>query len=326
MFRTVQIVASVGALLLLCPAVTRGEQDPQSDFAFLGVQTETRVPGDEKSGVVVSYVFPASSAQEIGFRKGDEIRVFNDMIIPDQKTFVAELRAKNVGAKVRFTVRREGQDVKIEGRLGSYQRTMKAYQDSIRKAWAAKPLPTFPEIVWWSPQTKDWDPKLNGLENLKGKLSVVFSFDTCKPCREGKLKPMAALSAALAKAQTSKELPLGFAGIFFEESLGKDKSLKEALKILNEVGPDFPVGVAFYPGDKLTVEDRQQHFLLQTHGTAILGKDGAVKYVQTLGLPREEFGKAYQQALAEAQGGAKPPVSGETAKPSENGKEGSTQE
>ena len=274
--------------------------------AHLGVLLAPRVPGDEKSGVVVTYVNPASAAREIGLLSGDEIRVLNDVIITDVKSFIAEIQKQNAGSKQRFSIRRGGMDMKLEGRLSSIEKTMKAYQEILRKELLGKPLPELPPLAWWDAASGGWKEAGSGLASLTGKHSVVFSFDDCPECRQKRYRLFLQTKEVLDR--TPGAAPLAFLGIFYADASGKERSLKSAEALFREMPPSFPVAVAFYPGDKPAPEDREKHALLHTHGTAILDPAGSVKFLQTHGAPREEFLRAYEEVAREAgsAGGGQP--------------------
>jgi hypothetical protein len=102
-----------------------------------GIETETR-PGGEP-GVFVAYIHPMSPAKEIGFQIGDELRAVNDVLIATPEAFVKEIRAQNIGAKLRFLIRRGGQDVRVEGRLGATRRRCSpTRRPSVRRWWESR--------------------------------------------------------------------------------------------------------------------------------------------------------------------------------------------
>src|SRR5262249_35894230 len=176
----------------------------------------------------------------------------------------------------------------------SYQKTMSAYQERVRKEMDGKPLPPLPGAVWWNPETKAWDEKLNGMDSLRGKLSVVFSFDDCKYCKERKLHRISQMKTVLDKTKA----PVAFAGIFYTNQ-GKEKNMKAAADVLAASPPVIPIGVAYYPGEKLTQDSRDQQVLLQNHGLAILDTKGNVKYLQIVGELDQQFFMAWQKSLEE---------------------------
>lgn len=297
----------VPVVLVFSSAAARAQQQaPGLDHAFLGLQTEPKSAADPKGGLVVNYIYPGSAAKEIGFQVGDEIRTLNDLLIFDQETFVKELRKENINAKLRITILRGGQEAKLQGRIGSYQKTMSAYQDILRKEMEGKPLPPLPGAVWWNPQTKSWDEKLNGMDSLQGKLAVVFSFDDCEYCKKKKLERISQMKNVL--ASTGDKVPVGFAGIFYA-SQTKEKNLKAAADLLTASPPVIPIAVAYYPGDKPPQESRDKQALIQNHGLAILDVKGNIKYLQVIGEPDQDFWQVYQKALEELRGAKDKPSS-----------------
>ena len=269
---------------------------------YLGISLATKVPGDETSGVIVTYVNPASAAKEMGFQPGDQVLIVNDVIVTDVKSLVSELQKQNAGSKQRFSVRRGGMDMKIEGRISSLDKTMKAYQDLVRKDLMGKPMPELPSMLWWDAASGTWKEGPGAVSSLKGKHSIVFSFDDCALCRQKRYMVFAQTKTVLDK--TAPGAPLAILGVFYNEPKGKEQSLKAAEAILRQMPAPFPVAVACYPGDKPAPEERDKHALIHTHGTAIIDPQGTVKYVQTQGFPQEEFLQAYQQVLKEVAGGA----------------------
>jgi len=291
--------------LLTSAAEAPPEQAAPKDFGFLGIQTETRIAGDPKSGLVVAYVNPASAAKEMGFQVGDEILTFNDRLISDREGFVDALRRENVNAKIRFRLRRGGEIIPLTGRIGSYFKTMKAYQDFLRKEHVGKPLPELPALTWWDPEAKRWAPQKNDWGQLQGKVAVVFSFDDCPSCTEALLQRISATKEALSSSTLAKLVTS--AGIYYDEmpgKAGKDASLKSAEALFLKTQPNFPVAVAHYPGDKVSTESREKHFLIHSHGMVILDPKGTVKYLQILGRPGADFSSAYKAELSAVQGGA----------------------
>ncbi|HVR75797.1 MAG TPA: PDZ domain-containing protein [Planctomycetota bacterium] len=304
------------ALTLAIPHSARAQPSPASDRAFLGLTTEPKVAGDPKSGLVVIYVFPGSAAKEMGFQVGDEIRTLNDLLITDQETFTRELRKENINARVRFQIRRGGADMRIEGRIGSLLKTMKEYQETVRKDFGGKPLPPLPGVAWWNAETKTWDEKSAALEGLRGKIGIVFSFDDCDVCLQKRYLKLSQTKGALAATPTGPRI--GFAGIFYAETAGRgtrEERLKAAEKFLTANPPVFPVAVAFYPGDRSTPAEREKQVLLHHHGTAILDPEGNVKFIEIQGPPEYDFGIALQKVLQELEKGAAPPQGAPGARP-----------
>jgi hypothetical protein len=321
--RDVIIFAGILSALLLPPLGrgARSEEPPRGappgrpdaaapgavrETAHLGITLTTRVPGDEKSGVIVTYVNPASAAKQMGFQPGDEVLIVNDVIVSGVKSLIAELQKQNPGSKQRFSIRRGGMEMKLEGRISSLEKTMKAYQDLLRKDLTGKPLPELPPLLWWDPQAKTWKEDAGGVSSLRGKHSIVFSFDDCPACRQKRYAIFSRTKAVLDQAAAAA--PLAILGVFYNEAKGKEQSLKAAEALLREAPAPFPVAVACYPGDKPSPEDRDRHALIHTHGTAILDPSGNVRFIQTHGFPQEEFLRAYEAVLKEVEAAAGKPA------------------
>jgi hypothetical protein len=282
-------------VLAAAPIAAQQQVGPK-ESPYLGVQTELKDPSDPKSGLIVAYTWPLSAARQMGFQIGDEVRTFNDILITDPEAFAREVRKENVNAKVRFQIRRAGQDLKIEGRVGSFDKTMKAYQEMVRTELKGKPLPRLPGALWWSSEGKKWEEKPDALSALKGKITVVMSFDDCDQCREKRYQELLREQ----RVHAEKATPVVFAGIFFDErpkKTGKDANLKTATELVTALPPTMPIAVAFYPGDKPSPTDRDTQVLLHTHGTVILDPAGNVEYIQIVGFPESEFGAALQKSI-----------------------------
>lgn len=313
--------------LLLLPTLLAAQTPPAPpppagpvESPFLGIQTELKNPSNPSGGVVVSYLWPLSTAKEMGFQLGDEIRTLNDVLITDPETFSREVRKENVGARLRFRIVRAGKDLKLDGRIGSREKTFKAYQDQARKDHVGKPLPPFPALTWWNPTTRAWEDNANGLNALKGKIAIVMSFDNCKVCVESRYRKLSQMQALLAKAPGGDQL--AYAGIFFDDrpaTAGKENNLKTATELLTASPPTVPVAVAYYPAGKPTAQDRDSQVLIHNHGTAILNPAGNVEFLQVVGVPEQEFTVTLQKLLL-AQGekgkaGASPAAPGKPSSP-----------
>lgn len=269
-----------------------------NDRAYLGIETEVR---GAQPGLFAAYVHPLSPAKEMGFQAGDEIRTVNDVLVASPEAFVKEIRGQNIGAKLRFTIRRGGADLKIEGRLGSYNKTMLAYQDAVRKEMVGKPLPAPPASVWWDTSEKSWKERPGVLEGFKGRHTLVFSFDDCPQCKRDRYMKFTQLKTLL--EAVTPGLPLAFAGVFFRPAKTREENLAAAAALLNENPPPFPIAAASYPAFKPTLEEREKHVFLQNHGTAILDTAGNIRYLQIHDVPGDEFSRAYQAVIQELGGG-----------------------
>jgi hypothetical protein len=293
------------------------ERPPQpgaGDFAFLGLATRAQTPGAEASGIVVLQVYPGSSAEGMGFKVGDEILTVNDFLVGGRKAFIEELKRANVGARMRFLVRRDGKTQTLSGRIGSYRKSMAAYQRHLRKKYEGQLLPPLPEAFWWNEKESRWEDGPEDWRSLRGKLVVVVSFDDCETCRKARIEKISLMKQGF--AQVPSRTPLEFVGVYYRESpdsWGRKANQKGAEALLKEMRPSFPVTVAAYPDDSPTPEMRARQFLIHHHGIAILDPQGKVRFLQILGLPGAEFAQAYKKLLEEFQtedekpAGGKPP-------------------
>lgn len=295
-----RIAPAILLILALCPQVLPGEERKEAarDFSFLGVVTAPKVAGDEKSGLVVTYVYPGSAAEEMAFKVGDEVLIVNDLVVQDRNSFVEELRRTNVGGKARFRIRRGGEELQLQGRMGSYYKSMAAYQEIVRKEFIGKPLPPLPAALRWNATEKKWEPGPTGWEELRGKVGIVFSLDDCPVCRDARLRKLSLLKAGLSTAVGTK--PLAFSAVYYDErqgKAGKEANMKAAAALFEEIPPPFTAAVAYYTGATPTVEERRQQFLMHHHGIAILDPEGLVTYVQVLGAPERVFAEALRKAI-----------------------------
>ena len=80
---------------------------------YLGAYVE-----ETKDGVKVMDVRPASPADEAGLQTGDLITAVNERKIGSRDELLQRLWKTRPGAKVRFTVKRDGKDVEIEATMG----------------------------------------------------------------------------------------------------------------------------------------------------------------------------------------------------------------
>lgn len=285
------------------------EPAPPRDPGFLGVQTGPRVAGDPRSGLVVRFLYPGSTAEALGLQVGDEIRILNDLVVTDQESFARELRRNMSGARIRMVVMRDGEEKRLSGKLGTHAATMLAYQEALRKEYVGKTMPAPPGVAWWDPETRGWKEGGASWGDIGGKLSVVLSFDDCQACKQGKLLLLARAKTVV--ETTLPDVPTAFVGAFFSEQPGresKEANQEAAAKLFDELRPPFRVGVAYYPAGPASAEDRGRQFLLHNHGIALVDADGSILYLQTYGVPQREFGLAFQKALEDAAGKAKAPA------------------
>jgi len=80
---------------------------------YLGAYVE-----ETKDGVKVMDIRPASPADEAGLQNGDVILTINDRKIASRDELLQRLWQRKPGARVRFTVKRDGQELEIEAVLG----------------------------------------------------------------------------------------------------------------------------------------------------------------------------------------------------------------
>jgi hypothetical protein len=283
-------------------------QEAPRDYAHLGVFTEA-VKGEEASGVRISYVIPGCAAEAIGLRAGDEIIALNDVLLTGQQSFSEELRREKVGSTLRFLVRRGAERIRLRGKIGSYR----AYQEVVRRRSVGKPLFAMPPLKWWDPENGGWVEKKDAFEALKGKITVVISFDHCNVCVKDRLQKIAAMHLAFKDVQPPP--PFAFIGIYFREPPPpepREKAFEDAKALFEKVKPLFPVAVACYD-EEPTNATREQHVFLQNHGVAILDPQGNVHYLQILGIPEQEFFNEYHKLIKGLLPGAAEP--GETAPP-----------
>jgi hypothetical protein len=293
------------AFSLLAPAGAQDEKalPPRREPAHLGVQVELKDPADKKSGVVVIYVMPGSSAQEMGFQVGDEIRSINDVLVTDPETFIGEIRRQNAGSKQRFRLGRGGQELKVEGRLKSQEKGLHEYQEILRKTFLGQPLPEPPGIVWWDPAKKAFVERRDGLSSLRGKHVVLFSFDECAECKREKFDKLSLASAAL--SSVTPPPPVVVVGIFTQrDPVAKDKVIEAGTRYLTTNPPSIPIAAAYYSG-KPGPADREQQVLLQNRGVVLLDDRGLVRFLQVTGQLEADFGNAFQGLLRQL--GAVPP-------------------
>jgi len=99
-----------------------GDED-EGNSGWLGVQIGTTTESDdvtEPVGVVILNVIEDSPAEAAGFAANDVIVEVDDQPIgADLETFVDKVRAAGVGARVKFTVLRDGERRTLVGTLGS---------------------------------------------------------------------------------------------------------------------------------------------------------------------------------------------------------------
>jgi hypothetical protein len=263
------------------------------DRAFLGLYTEKIGAENESKGIRVTRVMPFSAAKEMGFLVGDEIIACSDVLVNSPAQFANELRRVRTNARLKFLVRRDGKNIKIDGKIGSYVDTMVAYEKDTRGRLAGKPFPAPPQTLWLNRTTKKWQKDPDPFGKLKGTVAVVFAFDQCKFCVDQKLIKFAAMSNQYDQIDGT---PISFMGIYYRQGNSNEESFEIVEDLLAQIPAQFPVGVAFYPPGARP--DLDEQVLLHQHGTAILNKEGLVEYLQIFGPLDVKFANAYQEALA----------------------------
>lgn len=305
------------------------------DFAFLGVMTKSIRDGDPKSGLRVTYVFPHSAAEEMGLRAGDEIFTLNDIIIEELDQLTEELRREKIDATIRFRVRREGEEspIALAGKIGSYKKTIKLFEDDLRERFVGKPLPKLPPIRWWDATKNDWSESTEFEKLIEGKVAIVFGCNgftqvTRRPDKSAFVPNWPKFrTAATALRRALPGGPFVFVGLFHDERLrtkeGEEAMLRSAAELFRTDVPPFPVGVALFPED-MEAEDREGSFFIRNRGVAMLDKEGKLRYltvlddyVQVRDDPGTEFLGTLQKLLAEA--GAPLPLGGSPRRPPESG-------
>lgn len=274
------------------------------DHAFLGIRTE---PSPDTGGLRINYVFPASAAEDMGLKIGDHLLLVNDVRVTSPEALSRELRAENVGAKLRLLVIRDGKRQRVSGKIGSYTKAIKTLQDRRRKAMVGKPLPAPPTVKWWNGESKTWEVKPDALASTEGRVSVIFSFDGCAQCRSRRLGRFATMSKVL---EQSSPGTIDFRGLYYKEGASEKESLEAAQELLSTIPTTFPIGVASYGAAAPTPESRLRNILLHMHGVAILGTDGNVAYLQIHGYPETEFYNAFKKLYVPSKSSVQPEANG----------------
>ena len=267
------------------------KKNPPPDRPFLGVFLR-----EAGSKVFVTDLFPGAAASKMGLRRGDQLALLNDVRVSSQRQLVQELGRANVGSTLRIVVMRNGERVRIKGRIGGRRSTKQQFQKRVRRSLMGKPLAPPPAAEWWSREKLDWENRPRFLESLKGNVTIVFSFDSCEICRQHRFARMAGASGSL--RQNSK---VKFVGLYFRDpDIANTRSTRTAAKSLfEELDPKFPVAVVYYPDN--AKRNILRYPLLHEHGVALVGTDGMVKYLQTLGVPANEFADALAVELKKLQ-------------------------
>ena len=298
-------VLTLLCLTLLAPERAAAQAPPAEapaprDRAFLGLYTE-EIP-DTQFGIRVTHTVPESAAQEIGLEINDVVLAVNDVLLDKPATLREELQGLNIGSTLRFLIERGGEKTKLRGKIGSYGKTMTAYQETVRKRTLGKPFQAPPQVRWLDAESKSWKDDPTALEKLRGNVTIVFSFDDCQHCLRNKFQRFTLLDKQLSSLGAAA--PMKVAGIYFHSSKSTEESYKTMNELLAKSPVTFPIGVAYYSeGEKPKYEEQ---VLLHRHGVAILDTAGLVSYIQVHGVPGEAFVKAYQSILKGAPSTEKP--------------------
>ncbi len=286
-------------LLLLSPAspvplsaaeerASPQKKRPITDYPNLGVQLRPIRPGQENEGARINFIYPASSAKEMGLQVGDEVLEIDGLQVDDRKFLSDRIRKKAIGAPLRLKVRRQGKILELEGERGSFQKVREAFLEQCRKELRGKPFLPGCQLVW--PDKED------GLRALRGKVAVVISFDNCSRCM-GSWRLVQARSFDLQRLQQDW---VGFCGIYFNI----DKPFSQNLEMRNEVllryPVKFPVAVARYPRDEVPPDSAYHDSLIQYHGAAILDPEGKLLYQELFSFQGPPLGENFSKALQNA--------------------------
>ena len=132
-----------------------------------------------------------------------------------------------------------------------------------------------------------------------GKITVVFSYDSCAYCKRERYGKMAAMAKTLTLAATQNKVKsdVVFRGYFFKETMPYATALTEASKLYAETKPEFPVAVSHYK-NPVTPEELNRNVLFHEQGVAVLDREGKVAYLQIEGTPKAEFWAAFSASAA----------------------------
>jgi len=280
------------------------------DHAFLGLMTESKVEGDPKSGLRVTYVFPHSSAEEMGFKAGDEIVALNDVIIESLTQFMTELRRERIDATVSFLVQRAGESkwIPLRGKIGSYKRTMTKFEEDVRKRLVGESLPKLPRVLWWDDKEKKLSDTFDLEKAVAGKVAIFYGFDSL-------MQPIPRpdnsvfIPSYLRFQETSRRLGQIIAkdsfvvvSLFRDERILTEKGEEAMIAAAKEIFVANPPvglgGVILFP-EEMEPREREDLFFLRNRGVALVGGKGKIEYLQVFDDPGPDFLRALQKALEE---------------------------
>lgn len=121
----------IGLLFAATPAALPAGEGNADDAVlaqkpFLGVEVSPvsralrhHLELEDEVGLTVSYVVPGSSAEKAGLERYDILVYFNDQLIINNSQFSALLRRSSPGDPFRLKVLRKGEEVALEGSMGS---------------------------------------------------------------------------------------------------------------------------------------------------------------------------------------------------------------
>lgn len=275
----------------------------RTDRPFLGVTTEPVDAETPGGGLRIIHMYDESAARTMGLRVGDEIIALNDVIIPDRKVFVRELAAEKPGATIRFLLRRDGQKIRLKGKIGGYRETMTRIQAKIRRRLIGHPLPDLPPTRWWNPETKTFAASEgpSPVEAARGRVVTLFCIDDCKTCVDRRYALFKSFQQRV--DSVAQQVPFTTIGIYqsdAQDSEAKGAAARHARALCESKPPSFPMGLVTFEDDPLPPEKREERLYLHNHGVVILDTEGKVRYVQVLGLPAAEYQSSLQAVLLEA--------------------------
>jgi len=96
----------------------RGEEQPPSHKAWLGVMLAPAREDGEDQGVVIDRVMRRSPAERAGLRSGDVIIKQNGKNVTSVKEFIESVEDKGPNSEMQLTVKRKGKEQRITARLG----------------------------------------------------------------------------------------------------------------------------------------------------------------------------------------------------------------